>query len=160
MPKHADSLEAVCAAAARIAQDQDASVVMLVTETGEAPRMTAKYRPRVPIVACCPNEVRRSGRDIHVWCTSLRNRASCVCGFAEFWGIWGQAVARQCALLRGVIAIVIPWQEGSEFATVSVSRVIAAAITKVKTMGIVTEGKAVVLHDSVRSPFCFVDHIS
>ena len=63
MPKHADSLEAVCAAAARIAQDQDASVVMLVTETGEAPRMTAKYRPRVPIVACCPNEVRHSGRD-------------------------------------------------------------------------------------------------
>ena len=95
-----------------------------------------------------------------LWCTSLRNRASCVCGFAEFWGIWGQAVARQCALLRGVIAIVIPWQEGSEFATVSVSRVIAAAITKVKTMGIVTEGKAVVLHDSVRSPFCFMDHIS
>ena len=52
-----------------------------------------------------------------------------------------------------MIAIVIPWQEGSEFATVSVSRVIAAAITKVKTMGIVTEGKAVVLHDSVRSPY-------
>ena len=64
MPKHADSLEAVCAAAARTAQDQDASVVMLVTETGEAPRMTAKYRPRVPIVACCPNEVRYSGRDL------------------------------------------------------------------------------------------------
>ena len=64
MPKHADSLEAVCAAAARTAQDQDASVVMLVTETGEAPRMTAKYRPRVPIVACCPNEVRHSGRDM------------------------------------------------------------------------------------------------
>ena len=58
-----------------------------------------------------------------------------------------------------MIAIVIPWQEGSEFATVSVSRVISAAITKVKTMGIVTEGKAVVLHDSVRSPFCFVDHL-
>ena len=52
-----------------------------------------------------------------------------------------------------MIAIVIPWQEGSEFATVSVSRVISAAITKVKTMGIVTEGKAVVLHDSVRSPY-------
>ena len=41
----------------------------------------------------------------------------------------------------------------------SVSRVISAAITKVKTMGIVTEGKAVVLHDSVRSPLCFVDHL-
>ena len=67
MPKHADSLEAVCAAAARTAQDQDASVVMLVTETGEAPRMTAKYRPRVPIVACCPNEVRDSGRDLDIF---------------------------------------------------------------------------------------------
>ena len=67
MPKHADSLEAVCAAAARTAQDQDASVVMLVTETGEAPRMTAKYRPRVPIVACCPNEVRDSGRDLDLF---------------------------------------------------------------------------------------------
>ena len=67
MPKHADSLEAVCAAAARTAQDQDASVVMLVTETGEAPRMTAKYRPRVPIVACCPNEVRYSGRDVDIF---------------------------------------------------------------------------------------------
>ena len=71
MPKHADSLEAVCAAAARTAQDQDASVVMLVTETGEAPRMTAKYRPRVPIVACCPNEVRHSGRDlVHIFAES------------------------------------------------------------------------------------------
>ena len=67
MPKHADSLEAVCAAAARTAQDQDASVVMLVTETGEAPRMTAKYRPRVPIVACCPNEVRDSGKDLDIF---------------------------------------------------------------------------------------------
>ena len=56
-----------CAAAARTAQDQDASVVMLVTETGEAPRMTAKYRPRVPIVACCPNEVRDSGRDLDIF---------------------------------------------------------------------------------------------
>ena len=61
-------------------------------------------------------------------------------------------VARRCALQRGVIPIVVPWQgvddESRKFSTVSVKKVIAASITKVKRMGIVQSGKALVLHDS------------
>jgi pyruvate kinase len=55
MPPGANSLEAVAAAAARSAEDQGARMLMLVTETGLAPRMVAKYRPGIPIVAVCPS---------------------------------------------------------------------------------------------------------
>lgn len=56
MPKNASAAEAVSAAAARTAQDAQASLVIVVTETGEAPRLVAKYRPSVPIVAVCLDE--------------------------------------------------------------------------------------------------------
>ena len=116
MPQHARSIEAVIAAAVHTCQDQDANMLLLITETGEAARLAAKYRPKVPIVACCPTE----------------------------------ATARRCALLRGVVPIVVPWQTQSNFVTVSVSSVIAAAIHKVTAeMGVAKDGeKAVVLHDS------------
>lgn len=117
MPVGASSLEAVCAAAVRSSDDQGASLLMIVTETSEATRLAAKYRPAIPIVACCPNE----------------------------------GLARKCALQRGVIPIVIPWkgsEASSAFAHVSVQKVIAAALAKVKAMGIVKSGKALVLHDS------------
>ena len=97
-------------------------MLMLVTETGEGPRLAAKYRPSVPIVACCSSE----------------------------------ATARACALLRGVIPIVIPWNAAgmtgvdgmSELVTVSVKKVIQVALGKVRDMGIVRGGRALVLHDS------------
>ena len=121
MPEGASSLEAICRGVARASADQGASLLLLVTETGEATRLAAKYRPSIPIVACCPNE----------------------------------AVARQCALQRGVIPIVVPWRggepgepESNQFASISVKKVIAAALAKVKKMGIVEGGKALVLHDS------------
>ena len=110
MPKHCTSLEAVCAAAAKSCHDQGASMLMLVTETGEGPRLAAKYRPSVPIIACCSN--------------------------AE--------TARSCALLRGVIPIVVPWTQGSAFSTVSVKKVITAGLAEVVQKGIVTGGKALV----------------
>jgi len=56
MPKDASSPEAVSAAAARTAQDARKALVMVVTETGETPRLVAKYRPHVPIVAVCLDE--------------------------------------------------------------------------------------------------------
>lgn len=128
MPRHASSIEAVVAAAVQACQDQDANMLLLVTETGEAPRLAAKYRPGVPIVACCPTE----------------------------------ETARRCALLRGVVAIVVPWQTQSDFASVSVSSVISAAIHKVTTeMGVAKEGeKAVVLHDTnINDDFEFEDWV-
>eukprot|EP00658_Telonema_sp_P-2_P032778 TRINITY_DN24188_c0_g1_i1.p1 TRINITY_DN24188_c0_g1~~TRINITY_DN24188_c0_g1_i1.p1 ORF type:complete len:588 (-),score=164.58 TRINITY_DN24188_c0_g1_i1:296-2059(-) len=53
MPSKCDPIEAVCAAASRTAQDQDASMIVVLTETSDAPRLIAKYRPSVPIVAAC-----------------------------------------------------------------------------------------------------------
>ena len=116
MPRHARSIEAVVAAAVHTCQDQDANMLLLITETGEAARLAAKYRPKVPIVACCPSE----------------------------------ATARRCALLRGVVPIVVPWQTSSDAVPISVSSVIGAAIHKVTAeMGVAKNGeKAVVLHDS------------
>merc|ERR1711957_308194 len=49
-------MEAVAAAAVRTAQDQGAELLVVVTETGSAPVLAAKYRPTVPIVAVCPEE--------------------------------------------------------------------------------------------------------
>lgn len=86
MPRPAQSMEAVAAASARTAQDQGASLIMVLTETGAAPALIAKYRPAVPVVAVCHSA----------------------------------KVARQCALLCGVVPIVVRWNDGSEFATVSV----------------------------------------
>ena len=116
MPHPCSSLEAVCAGAAKASHDQNASMLMLITETGEGPRLAAKYRPSVPIVACCSSE----------------------------------ATARACALLRGVIPIVIPWNsaEASDLITIDVKKVIQAALARVRAMGIVTSGRALVLHDS------------
>ena len=120
MPKPAASMEAVCAAAARTAQDQAASVMLVVTETGEAPALAAKYRPTVPIVAVCVDE----------------------------------SVARQCALLCGVIPVVVPWRgplgdATSQYTTVNVRKVINAALDKVTKLGIVkSSSRAVVLHDA------------
>lgn len=124
------SLEAVCAGAAQACRDQNASMLMVVTETGEGARLAAKYRPSVPIIACCSNA----------------------------------ATARSCALLRGVIPIIVPWQMASQsseshaeisadktFWTVSVKKVIAVALQQVRAKGIISddpEGKALVLHDS------------
>merc|ERR1712137_1455700 len=56
MPKPAPSMEAVAAAAVRTAQDQAAQLLVVVTETADAPILTAKYRPTMPIVAVCPQE--------------------------------------------------------------------------------------------------------
>merc|ERR1740117_1088534 len=118
MPQPCESVEAVCAAAARTAQDQNASLVMVLTETGEAPKMMAKYRPSVPIVAVCPTP----------------------------------EAARQCALLRGVIPIVVEWKlNASEFSRVSVSKVISAALRKVRKMRIA---------DVTRKDFTFNDALS
>merc|ERR1712039_84370 len=103
------------AAAVRTAQDQGADLVVVVTETGAAPMLAAKYRPTVPVVAVCPDS----------------------------------AVARQCALLRGVTPIVVPWQISSnQFSTVDVDKVIAAGLSAAKEKQIAHGGRAVVLHDS------------
>jgi pyruvate kinase len=56
MPKPATSVEAVSGGAAKIATDQNASLVVVVTETGEGPRLAAKYRPKEPIIAICDRE--------------------------------------------------------------------------------------------------------
>merc|ERR1712083_234763 len=56
MPRPAPSMEAVAAAAVRTAQDQEAELLVVVTETAAAPLLAAKYRPTVPIVAVCPQE--------------------------------------------------------------------------------------------------------
>lgn len=116
MPKPCSSVESICAAATRACRDQQASMLMVVTETGRVARLAAKYRPHnLPIVACCPTE----------------------------------QTARSCALLRGVIPIVVPWHAGtSEFSTISIHKVIGKALATVKDMGLVTRGKALVLHDS------------
>eukprot|EP00928_Gymnodinium_smaydae_P081134 TRINITY_DN64703_c0_g1_i1.p1 TRINITY_DN64703_c0_g1~~TRINITY_DN64703_c0_g1_i1.p1 ORF type:complete len:582 (+),score=149.83 TRINITY_DN64703_c0_g1_i1:39-1748(+) len=115
MPKPAPSMEAVSAAAARTAEDQGASLVMVVTETGAAPQLAAKYRPTVPIVAVCNDA----------------------------------AVARQCALLRGVIPIVVPFQtDCSSNPTAIVNNVIGRAVARVKEMNIASGGIAIVLHDA------------
>lgn len=55
MPHPAPSLEAVCAAAARTANDQRAGGILVITENGEAPRLMSKYRPQVKILAACPS---------------------------------------------------------------------------------------------------------
>jgi pyruvate kinase len=51
MPRPAPSCEAVAAAAVRTCNDQMAQMLVVITETGEAPALAAKYRPGVPILA-------------------------------------------------------------------------------------------------------------
>eukprot|EP00658_Telonema_sp_P-2_P016878 TRINITY_DN16535_c0_g1_i1.p1 TRINITY_DN16535_c0_g1~~TRINITY_DN16535_c0_g1_i1.p1 ORF type:complete len:177 (-),score=46.50 TRINITY_DN16535_c0_g1_i1:235-765(-) len=114
-PAKCEPIEAVCAAASRTAQDQDASMIVVLTETSDAPRLMAKYRPSVPIVAAC----------------------SC------------SAVARRCALLRGVIPIVVPWKDAdSDFSRIEISKVIDHTLRKVRRMKIAKRGRAIVVHDS------------
>ena len=45
--------EAVCSAAVKTAEDINASLIIVITETGATARMVAKYRPIQPILALC-----------------------------------------------------------------------------------------------------------
>lgn len=45
--------EAICSAAVQTAMDISANLIMVITETGAAARLVAKYRPKQLILALC-----------------------------------------------------------------------------------------------------------
>ena len=63
-----------------------------------------------------------------------------------------ERIARTCALLRGVVPLVVKWKvddQQNEFAVVSVQRVIDHALVQASKLGIVASGdKVVCLHDT------------
>ena len=52
-PRPISTKEAVCSAAVRTAEDINASLIIVITETGATARLVAKYRPVQPVLALC-----------------------------------------------------------------------------------------------------------
>jgi len=52
-PKTISNREAICAAAVNTANQINAKLIIVITETGTTPRLVAKYRPYQPILALC-----------------------------------------------------------------------------------------------------------
>jgi len=50
------SVEAMCSSAVKTTMDADCKLIIVLTETGVAARVVAKYRPAVPIVAVSASE--------------------------------------------------------------------------------------------------------
>jgi len=52
-PKPITTQEAVCSAAVRTSEDINASLIIVITESGATARLVAKYRPKQHILALC-----------------------------------------------------------------------------------------------------------
>ena len=52
-PKPISTKEAVCSAAVKTAEDINASLIIVITETGQTARLVTKYRPKQHILALC-----------------------------------------------------------------------------------------------------------